>query len=106
MRSVAYEQHPVVDAGGGAEPGPGVAHAPEVELHREGVHPHGDGAVLDEPLGDLGLVCWHLHPARHLDSHAAGVKLASFVMPVIRIVILFLKTPYVKEGLVSILHET
>merc|ERR1712025_530490 len=83
-----------------------MTHAPEVELHRESVNPDSNGPILNKPLGNLRLVGWHLHPACHPDRHLVFVELASLIVTIITVVLLLLKSTDVKQGFVSIFHET
>ena len=103
---VTHQEDSVVNIRGGTQPGPGVTHSTKVELHRESVDPHSDGPILHKPLGNLCLVSWHLHPARHPDRHLVFVEFASLIMTIIRVVILLLQSTDVKECLVGIFHET
>ena len=66
---ITHQEDAVVNPGRRTQPGPGVTHAPEVKLHREGVDPDSNGPVLDKPLSNLRLVGGHLHAARHPDRH-------------------------------------
>ncbi len=57
------DENSVVDAAAGAEELEWVRNAAHVELHGVGVDPDGDGAVLHQPLGHLGLVLGHVYSA-------------------------------------------
>ena len=105
MHPEAHDEHPVVQAGGRAQEGVGVAHPAHVELHGEGVEGDADGPVLEEPLGHLVLVLGDLHPARHPHRHLGAVELAGLVLPVIPVCRLRLKAAEVYQGLVGIRSE-
>ena len=62
LLTIAYNENSVVQGLGVAQELPGVADSAVVELHRVGVDPDGDGAVLDQPLGKKGLILGKGHP--------------------------------------------
>ena len=77
------DEHAVVDARLGAEEAPGVGDAAEVELHGVGVDADGDGAPLDEELGDLGLVGGQGDGGVDGDADLGAVEVTALVAAVV-----------------------